>query len=127
MKTSLYTLSAMAIAASLTLAQEAPKPAGGPGGAGGPPKHERPNPEAIFKKLDTNSDGFLSLEEFKAGPRGQKDPAKAEEIFKKMDQNGDGKVTLDEFMAHHPPHHPPHHPGGPPPSGATPPPAPPVK
>jgi hypothetical protein len=126
MKTGIYTLSALAIATSLAMAQEPPK---GPDG----PKRERPTPEAIFKKLDTNNDGELSLDEFKAGPRGQKDPAKAEEIFKKIDTNGDGKVTLEEFKAHRPPHRPgaPGGPGGPdmppPPGGAAPPPPPPAK
>jgi hypothetical protein len=37
--------------------------------------------------------------EFKAGPRGKKDPAKAEEAYKKMDKDSDGKLTLDEFKA----------------------------
>ena len=100
MKSGIFTLSALAIATSLTLAQEPPKGGGGPGG----PKRERPNPEVIFKKLDANNDGSISLEEFKAGPRAQKDPAKAEEIFKKIDADGDGKVTLEEFKAHRPPH-----------------------
>jgi hypothetical protein len=60
-------------------------------------KHD---PAKAFKKLDTNGDGFLSLEEFKASPHGQKDPAKAEEMFKKKDKDGDGKLSLEEFAAH---------------------------
>jgi Ca2+-binding EF-hand superfamily protein len=56
-------------------------------------------PEERFKKLDTDGDGSISLEEFKAGPAGKKDPAKAEEIFKKKDKNGDGKLSLEEFSA----------------------------
>lgn len=97
MKSYISTLGVLAIASSLSFAQDTPPPAGGP-------KHQRPNPEEIFKKLDTNKDGAVSLDEFKAGPRAQKDPAKAEEIYKKIDANSDGKVTLEEFKAHRPPH-----------------------
>lgn len=57
------------------------------------------DPEKAFKKLDSNADGSVSLEEFKAGPMGKKDPAKAEEIFKKKDKDSDGKLTLEEFKA----------------------------
>jgi SecD/SecF fusion protein len=53
--------------------------------------------DALFKKLDTNGDEFVDLDEFMAGQTGQKDPAKAREIFKKKDMNGDGKLGLDEF------------------------------
>lgn len=56
----------------------------------------------MFKKLDANSDGSVSLEEFKASPRGQKDPAKAEEAFKRMDKDSDGKLTLEEIKAGRP-------------------------
>lgn len=63
---------------------------------------KKPNPESAFKKLDTNSDSSVSLEEFKAGPLGKKDPAKAEEVFKKRDKDSDGKLTFDEFKAHGP-------------------------
>ena len=83
MKKLLTTLSALAMASALSIAED--KPAGpppdapkGPGGPGG----GRPNPEEIFKKLDANNDGSVSLEEFKAGPRAQKEPEKAEEAFK---------------------------------------------
>jgi len=102
MKNYIYTVSALAIASSMAFAQEKPK---GPAGPGGPGKGERPPPEAIFKKLDTNGDGAISLEEFKASPRGKMDPTKAEEIFKKIDTNGDGSLSLEEFKAHKPPHH----------------------
>ena len=104
MKATITLLSAMALAASLSFGQdkpaEHPKRPGGPGGEG-----KRPSPEEIFKKLDTTADGNLTLEEFKAGPRAQKDPAKAEEIFKKIDTDNSGGISLEEFKAHKPPHH----------------------
>lgn len=106
MKTCICTLSALAIAASLSFAQEAPK---GPKGPGGPGKGKRPNPEQIFKKLDADANGSVNLEEFKASPRAKEAPDKAEEIFKKIDADSDGSVTLEEFKKHRPPHGP----GGP--------------
>ncbi len=114
MKPLVTTLSMLAIATSMMIAQD--KPAGPPPGGGKP----RMNPEEFFKKLDTNNDGTLSLEEFKVGKRA---PAKAEEIFKKMDSDNDGKLTLEEFKAGRP-----HRggPGGPHKQPEGPPPAPPV-
>ena len=108
MKRTLSLLSALAIASTLALAED--KPAGKPpGGPGGPGKGDRPKPEEIFKHLDTDHNGTLSLKEFLAGPKAQTDPAKAKEVFAKMDKAGTGEVTLEEFKAAH------HHdgPGGP--------------
>jgi hypothetical protein len=69
---------------------------------------ERPRmkPEDVFKKLDADNSGDISLAEFKAGPRAQKHPEKAEEFYKKIDANSDGKVTLEEFKAGRPDHGP---------------------
>ncbi len=100
MKATITLLSAMAIATSLSFGEE---PAGPPKGPGGPGKH--PEPEVIFKKLDTNSDGAVSLDEFKAGPRAKKDPEKAAEIFKKIDADSNGSISLEEFKSHRPPPH----------------------
>jgi hypothetical protein len=58
---------------------------------------QKANATQLFKKLDTNTDGHLTLEEFKSGPKGQKNPAKAEEFYKKADKDSDGKLTLEEF------------------------------
>jgi hypothetical protein len=99
MRTYLHIIGAMVIATSLTLAQDGPK---------GPKKHGkdgkgRPNPEAIFKKLDADGSGSVSLEEFKAGPRGKENPEKAGEFFKKIDKDSNGELSFEEFKSHRPP------------------------
>lgn len=76
------------LAAGATSVQAQDKPAGG-----------KKTPEENFKKLDANSDGSLTMAEFKAGPKAPKDATKAEQKFKKRDQNGDGSVTLEEWKA----------------------------
>lgn len=50
---------------------------------------------AAFKKLDTNADNKLSLDEFKKKEGLAADKAEAE--FKKLDKNGDKSLTLAEF------------------------------
>ena len=85
MKTA-FALFALLLAGGMTLnAADASKP--------------KPDPEAAFKKLDTNGDGKLSKEEFLASPGAKKDAAKAGERFSKLDKNGDGSLSLDEFKA----------------------------
>jgi hypothetical protein len=93
MKTCIQSLAIMALAASFSFAEEAPK---------GPEKGKRPNPEKLFKKLDADSSGSLSLEEFKASPMGKRNPDKAEQIFNKMDKDSADGVSLEEFKAHAP-------------------------
>jgi Ca2+-binding EF-hand superfamily protein len=58
------------------------------------PAKKRPTPEAVFKKKDTNADGFLSKDEFVAK---MKDAEKAAKAFTRKDKDGDGKLSLDEF------------------------------
>ena len=80
------TFAAVVLAGTFAFAEEAK-----PEAKGDKPKRD---PEAVFKKLDANSDSAVSLEEFKTG---KKDAAKAEENFKKRDKDGDGKLSLEEF------------------------------
>ena len=56
------------------------------------------DPEKVFKRLDKDGDGALTLEEFK-GKREGEAAEKAEKAFKAKDKDGDGKLTLEEFKA----------------------------
>ena len=53
----------------------------------------------MFKKLDKDSDGKVTLEEFKESPMAKRDGAKPEEMFSKRDKNGDKSLSLEEFSA----------------------------
>lgn len=58
----------------------------------------KPNPEKIFKKFDTDANGSISLDEFKA--HRMKDESKAELIekrFARMDADENGEVDMAEF------------------------------
>jgi Skp family chaperone for outer membrane proteins len=91
MKKLITILAALAVTVSFATAADAAKKEAKKAGAG--------NPEERFKKLDTNGDGFISLDEIKASPQGQKDAAKAETAFKAKDKDGDGKLSPEEFAA----------------------------
>lgn len=92
MKTPIAILSVLALAVSFVSAEESEK---------GKPERKRPNPKQHFEKMDSDSSGTVSIEEFKAAPRGKENPEKAEEIFKKIDADSSGGITLEEMMQAH--------------------------
>lgn len=62
------------------------------------PAKAKRDPAHIFKIMDHDGDGFISLDEYKANTVGQIDPSRVGGVFKKKDADGDGKLTLTEFM-----------------------------
>ena len=58
-----------------------------------------PRTSPSFSELDTNHDGRLSLDEYKAG---FPNVPNVEEEFKALDTNGDGFLSIDEYKAGHP-------------------------
>jgi hypothetical protein len=96
MKICIQTLGILAIATSLSYGEQDQEKGG----------RKAPDPVKVFKKLDADGNGSISLAEFKASPRAQKNPAKAGEIFKKIDADEDGSISLEEFKAHRPQHPP---------------------
>ncbi len=87
MKTLITAIAAFAFAGSLALAEDAK------------PKADKPkrDPAQAFAKLDTNKDGKLTMDEFKASPMAKKNPDRAETAFKRRDKDGDGSLTAEEF------------------------------
>ncbi|QIF05826.1 EF-hand domain-containing protein [Roseimicrobium sp. ORNL1] len=89
----ILTLGALLLSASLTFAADGDKPRKpAEGGA-------RPNPEELFKKLDANSDGAISKEEYLASPRAKENAERAEKSFTARDKDKDGKLSKEEFTA----------------------------
>ncbi len=85
MKTCIQILTIAALATSLSFGAE-----GKEGKKGG-------DPAKAFAKCDANSDGSISLEEFKASPKGTKLADKADAVFAKMDADGNGSLSAEEF------------------------------
>jgi hypothetical protein len=68
-----------------------------------PPPKKKKDPTAGWRKLfnsfDTNKDGIITWEEYKANRMFKgKDEAVVKGSFAKMDRKGDGKVTWEEFL-----------------------------
>lgn len=74
------------------------------------PSDKHPAAEAIFQKMDANSDGFVSKEEFlafheaRAKESNHQGPPKEmlEKRFAALDTDKDGKVSKEEFLARQP-------------------------
>ena len=69
-----------------------------PTAASAAPEKKPVDPQKVFTRKDTNSDGSLSLEEYKAGMKPEQ-VDKADKRFKKIDTDGDGKLSFEEFKA----------------------------
>ena len=67
--------------------------------AEGDAKKPKMDPAKAFAKLDANSDGSVSKEEYMASPQAKKDSAKAEKSFAGRDKDKDGKLSKEEFTA----------------------------
>ena len=91
MKSIISILSVLALAATVSAA-DGDKPKGGAKGGKG-----KGDPAAAFAKMDKDSDGKLSKDEFMASPGAKKDAAKAGESFTKRDKNNDGFLSKEEF------------------------------
>lgn len=62
---------------------------------------QRPNKEEMFSKIDNNEDGYLDLDEFKAGAEKHRakrmESENSRKIFDKMDTNKNGTIEFEEF------------------------------
>lgn len=54
-------------------------------------------PEDFLKVADTDGDGAISLDEFKAAAPKDADLSQAEDMFNKIDSDGDGTLSLSEL------------------------------
>ena len=91
MKKLMTVLSVLALSASFVMAAEVAKDE---------KKADKKNtatPEERFKKLDSNADGKISMEEWNASPMAKKDATKAAEQFTKKDKDGDKNLSMEEF------------------------------
>ena len=85
------------VVTALSLATIAAVAADDPASAKPKRQGKKGNPEEIFKKLDTNGDNAVSLEEFKAGPGGKRNADRVDAMFKRRDKDSNGSLSLEEF------------------------------
>jgi hypothetical protein len=95
MKTLHLFLATLAASSLLAFAEGA-----APAAPAAPAATEKPkrSAEDIFKIFDRDSDGGVTIEEYKIGMTGKMDPARIDGVFKFKDQNGDGKLNVEELM-----------------------------
>ena len=72
----------LALALSLASSHSQQNPNAGKAGA--------PGPEALFKRLDKNADGFIATEEL---------PPQRRDVVKRLDKDADGRISLAEHLA----------------------------
>ncbi|WP_051280027.1 EF-hand domain-containing protein [Novosphingobium acidiphilum] len=81
---------ALALAAGTARAQQADPPMAPPAEQGG--EHHHGGGQRGFDAIDTNHDGFITLDEWKAAGR-------REDRFAMIDADHDGRITRDEMRA----------------------------
>jgi Ca2+-binding EF-hand superfamily protein len=54
--------------------------------------------ERLFQNFDTNHDGVISLDEYRAGMAGNMSEARVAKVFTEKDRNGDGVLSLEELL-----------------------------
>lgn len=63
-------------------------------------QRKQPDPEVMFKGLDTNNDGSVTFEEFKNKKRKREVPAdRLEQMFTAIDSDKSGAFTFEEYKA----------------------------
>ncbi|HEV7866115.1 MAG TPA: hypothetical protein VGO90_00435 [Chthoniobacteraceae bacterium] len=106
MKSLVSFVSALALSTAFVLAlEEAPATSAtttttsesSPAGKGQRVGRKAMDPEKMLKRLDKDDNASVSLEEFKASPRGQKAPDRAEAMFKRRDLDKNGSLNLEEL------------------------------
>ncbi|KAI9002827.1 hypothetical protein DFJ74DRAFT_695070 [Hyaloraphidium curvatum] len=53
---------------------------------------------AAFLRYDTNGDGHVSADEFRAVMSAMLDADEVERLIKEKDRDGDGRITYEEFI-----------------------------
>jgi Ca2+-binding EF-hand superfamily protein len=63
------------------------------------PEKKAPEPEAVFKRLDKDSNGKLTKDEFLASRKTDEAKQKGATQFDRKDADKDGSLSLEEFKA----------------------------